>query len=147
MKPAITSRPVVNDIKFSVIRLLIGRMIRRLRQERNLSPASLATRFVISASYLIEHNERPVTASLLIKLSRLPEVDLEAPAGNTEHNRMAELHEALTDLLLGHDIIGNEAFTVIAAYPVLSAVAPLTDLAAGGDRCSVARHGSGRDRG
>jgi transcriptional regulator with XRE-family HTH domain len=52
----------------------LGRSIRRLRQERSLTQAVLASKLGISPSYLnlIEHDERPVTASLLIKLSRLP---------------------------------------------------------------------------
>ncbi len=51
-------------------RTLIGRTVRRLRTERALSQQALATRLGISASYLnlIEHDQRAVTASLLIKL-------------------------------------------------------------------------------
>ena len=52
-------------------RTLIGRTVRRLRSERELSQQMLATRLGISASYLklIEHDQRSVTASLLIKLA------------------------------------------------------------------------------
>ena len=51
-------------------RTLIGRTVERLRTERGLSQQALATRLGISASYLnlIEHDQRAVTASLLIKL-------------------------------------------------------------------------------
>ncbi len=100
-------------------RPLIGRTIRRLRQERSLTQAGLAARLGISASYLnlIEHDERPVTASLLIKLARLLDVDLEALAGNEERSLAVGLREALTDPLLGADTISDEAFTAIAAYP------------------------------
>ncbi len=49
---------------------LIGRTVRRLRQEQSLTQQALAVRLGISASYLnlIEHEQRAVTASLLIKL-------------------------------------------------------------------------------
>ena len=52
-------------------RTLIGRTVRRLRTDRGLSQQVLATRLGISASYLnlIEHDQRAVTASLLIKLA------------------------------------------------------------------------------
>ncbi|HET8996375.1 MAG TPA: helix-turn-helix transcriptional regulator, partial [Acetobacteraceae bacterium] len=59
-------------------RALIGRTVRRLRQERDLSQQALAARLGISASYLnlIEHDQRAVTASLLIKLGETLRVDL-----------------------------------------------------------------------
>ena len=49
----------------------IGGTVRRLRGEQKLSQVALATRLGISASYLnlIEHDQRAVTASLLIKLA------------------------------------------------------------------------------
>ena len=59
-------------------RALIGRTVRRLRSERRLSQQALAVRLGISASYLnlIEHDQRAVTASLLIKLGETLRVDL-----------------------------------------------------------------------
>ena len=61
-------------------RTLIGRTVRRLRTDRGLSQQVLATRLGISASYLnlIEHDQRAVTASLLIKLAETLRVDLGA---------------------------------------------------------------------
>ena len=59
-------------------RALIGRTVRRLRTEQRLSQQALAARLGISASYLnlIEHDQRAVTASLLIKLGETLRVDL-----------------------------------------------------------------------
>ena len=53
-------------------RALIGRTVRRLRTERAPVAAGAGDRLGISASYLnlIEHDQRAVTASLLIKLAR-----------------------------------------------------------------------------
>ena len=67
-------------------RALIGRTVRRLRTERDLSQQALATRLGISASYLnlIEHDQRAITASLLIKLGETLRVDLAALSGNAE---------------------------------------------------------------
>ena len=67
-------------------RALIGRTIRRLRSERRLTQQALAVRLGISASYLnlIEHDQRAVTASLLIKLGETLRVDLATLSGRTE---------------------------------------------------------------
>ena len=50
---------------------LIGRTVRRHRIEQGITQQALAVRLGISASYLnlIEHEQRAVTASLLIKLA------------------------------------------------------------------------------
>ena len=67
-------------------RTLIGRTVRRLRAERDLSQQALATRLGISASYLnlIEHDQRAVTASLLIKLAETLRVELATLSGAEE---------------------------------------------------------------
>ncbi len=100
-------------------RPLIGRTVRRLRGERGLTQAALATKLGISASYLnlIEHDERPVTASLLIKLTRQLEVGLEALAGDEERTLAVGLREALTDPLLGSEAVSEDALAAIAAHP------------------------------
>jgi len=101
-------------------RPLIGRTIRRLRQERSLTQAGLAARLGISASYLnlIEHDERAVTASLLIKLTRLLDVNLEVLAGTEERSLVVGLREALSEPLLGAEAVGEDALAAIAAHPV-----------------------------
>ena len=67
-------------------RPLIGRTVRRLRAEAGLTQQALATRLGISASYLnlIEHDQRAVTAALLIKLAEALRVDLAALSGTAE---------------------------------------------------------------
>ena len=67
-------------------RALIGRTVRRLRTERRLTQQALAARLGISASYLnlIEHDQRAVTASLLIKLGETLRVDLATLSGRGE---------------------------------------------------------------
>jgi len=97
----------------------IGRAVRRLRQERKLTQASLALRLGISPSYLnlIEHDQRPVTASLLIKLGRTLDVDLEALSGSEERSLVTQLREALSDPQLGGEPVGDDALLAIAAHP------------------------------
>ena len=84
-------------------RPLIGRTIRRLRQEQKLTQQVLAARLGISASYLnlIEHDQRGVTAALLIKLGQILQVDLAVLSGTQEHHLEANLREVLADPLLG----------------------------------------------
>ena len=98
-------------------RPLIGRTIRRLRMERGLTQQALAARLGISASYLnlIEHDQRSVTASLLIKLGEHLTVDLAALSGNRERQTEAGLREVLSDPLLGLDEVPEQEIAALAA--------------------------------
>ena len=98
-------------------RALIGRTVRRLRQERDLSQQALATRLGISASYLnlIEHDQRAVTASLLIKLGETLRVDLATLSGSQERQLETGLREAFADPLLGSDAVPEPEVASLAA--------------------------------
>ena len=98
-------------------RPLIGRTVRRLRMERGLTQQALAARLGISASYLnlIEHDQRSVTASLLIKLGEQLSVDLAALSGNRERQTEAGLREVLSDPLLGLDEVPENEVAALAA--------------------------------
>ena len=98
-------------------RAVIGRTVRRLRAERALSQQALATRLGISASYLnlIEHDQRAVTASLLIKLAETLRVDLKELSGSQERQLETGLREAFSDPLLGADAVPEEEIAAIAA--------------------------------
>ena len=98
-------------------RPLIGRTIRRLRMEKGLTQQALATRLGISASYLnlIEHDQRSVTASLLIKLGETLTVDLAALSGSRERQTEAGLREVLSDPLLGLDAVPEPEIAALAA--------------------------------
>jgi hypothetical protein len=101
-------------------RALIGRTVRRLRSEQRLSQQALAVRLGISASYLnlIEHDQRAVTASLLIKLGETLRVDLATLSGSGERQLEASLREAFADPLLSSDAVPE------AEIAELSAAAP-----------------------
>lgn len=108
-------------------RAMIGRTVRRLRTDRALSQQALAARLGISASYLnlIEHDQRAVTASLLIKLAEVLGVDLRELSGTQERQLSASLREALTDPLLGPDPIPDAEIETIAASSPAAARAVL----------------------
>jgi hypothetical protein len=98
-------------------RALIGRTVRRLRADRDLSQHALATRLGISASYLnlIEHDQRAVTASLLIKLAETLRVDLGQLSGSQERQLEVGLREAFADPLLGAETVPEGEVEALAA--------------------------------
>ncbi len=100
-------------------RPLIGRTVRRLRTEQNLSQQALAARLGISPSYLnlIEHDQRNVTASLVIKLAEMLRVDLAALSGAQERELETGLREAFSDPLLGADPIPDAELEAVASNP------------------------------
>ena len=73
---------------------LLGTKIRRLRQDRGLTQAQAAERLGISPSYLnlIEHDERSVTVSLLLKLGQTFGVDLQELSGDAERRQIGRAH-------------------------------------------------------
>lgn len=109
-------------------RPLFGRTIRRLRIEQSLTQQALALRLGISASYLnlIEHDQRNLTASLLIKLGAVLHVDLAALSGNEERQLEAGLREVMADPLLGVAEVPEAEIQALAASSPLAARAVLT---------------------
>jgi predicted transcriptional regulator/DNA-binding XRE family transcriptional regulator len=109
-------------------RALIGRTVRRLRTERQLTQQALAAQLGISASYLnlIEHDQRTVTASLLIKLAETLQADLATLSGNVERQMVAGLREVFADPLLGADAVPDEEMVELAGTAPNAARAILT---------------------
>jgi predicted transcriptional regulator/DNA-binding XRE family transcriptional regulator len=77
----------------------LGAKVRALRRRERLSQVQLAQRLDISPSYLnlIEHNRRPLSAPLLIKLAQLFQLDLMAFAGEEDHGLASDLLEVFGD--------------------------------------------------
>ena len=80
-------------------KIMLGHRLRRLRREHALTQHHLAEQLEISPSYLnlIEHNQRPVSAALLLKLARLFDLDLQSFADDDESRVIAGLREVFTD--------------------------------------------------
>ncbi|ABQ30708.1 MULTISPECIES: short-chain fatty acyl-CoA regulator family protein [Acidiphilium] len=106
---------------------LIGRIVRRLRQEQGLTQQKLASRLGISTSYLnlIEHDQRGVTAALLIKLTETLKVDLAALSGSDERQVEQALREAFADPLIGTESVPDSEAQMIAASAPAAAQAML----------------------
>ncbi len=101
----------------------LGAKVRALRRRERLSQKVMADRLGISASYLnlIEHNRRPLTAPLLIKLVQQFQVDLATFSQDDDARRMADLREALADPLFeGHEVTINELKEVSVNSPAVA---------------------------
>ena len=77
----------------------VGSRLRRLRGERGLSQQSMARTLGISASYLnqMEHDSRPLTASVLGRISEVFGIDIGFFDPQDDVRLIAELREALLD--------------------------------------------------
>ncbi|WP_247881121.1 helix-turn-helix domain-containing protein [Skermanella sp. TT6] len=96
---------------------MLGHKVRRLRRDHNLTQAQMAEQLGISASYLnlIEHNQRPVTVQLLLKLGQAFEIDLQAFAEDEESRLIAGLREVFADPLFAGSDVKNSDFRELAA--------------------------------
>jgi predicted transcriptional regulator/transcriptional regulator with XRE-family HTH domain len=82
-------------------KILAGARLRRLRRELALSQTSMALELGISVSYLnlMERNQRPVTAQVLIRLAEVYDVDPRSFAREEELRAASELEEVFADPL------------------------------------------------
>ena len=85
----------------SAKKLFVGPRFRRIRQQLGLSQTQIAEGLGISPSYinLIERNQRPVTAQLLMRLAQTYDLDLRDLATADEDRFFAELNEIFSDPL------------------------------------------------
>jgi XRE family transcriptional regulator, fatty acid utilization regulator len=82
-------------------KILAGPRLRKLRTELGLSQSAMANELGISVSYLnlVERNQRPVTAQLLIRLSENYAIDARSFAGEEDTRAATELDEVFADPL------------------------------------------------
>ena len=82
-------------------KLFVGPRFRRIRQQLGLSQTQIAEGLGISPSYinLIERNQRPVTAQILLRLAETYDLDLRDLATADEGRFFAELNEVFSDPL------------------------------------------------
>ncbi len=93
-----------------------------------MTQQALAARLGISASYLnlIEHDQRGVTASLLIRIGETLRVDLATLSGSAERQLEVQLRETFADPLLAHDAVPDTEIEALAASSPAAARAILT---------------------
>ncbi|HWG81328.1 MAG TPA: ImmA/IrrE family metallo-endopeptidase, partial [Stellaceae bacterium] len=105
-------------------KVMLGHRLRRLRREHGLSQVQLAEQLDISPSYLnlIEHNQRPVSAVLLLKLARVFDLDLQSFAEDDEGRVIAGLREVFADpaLATGGSVQAQDLRELAALAPPLT---------------------------
>lgn len=101
-------------------RLYVGPRLRRLRRDLGLTQAGMAADLEVSASYiaLLERNNRPLTADLLLRLSRTYKVDMEVLAGAGAADDTARLQAVLKDPMFADiDLPSLETADVVSNFP------------------------------
>src|ERR687894_852063 len=97
----------------------VGARLRQLRNERGMSQAALAKTLEISASYLnqIEHDVRPLTVPVLLRISEVFGVDTTFFSSQDDTRLIAELQEVSLDESMGFTADAPEIAEIVAAHP------------------------------
>ncbi len=103
--------------------LYIGPRLRRLRRELGLTQQAMGDDLAISPSYiaLLERNQRPITAELLLRLARTFKVDVADLAHDDGADIARRIGDALRDpLFTGIDLPPLEVADLAASFPGIS---------------------------
>jgi predicted transcriptional regulator/DNA-binding XRE family transcriptional regulator len=103
--------------------LYLGPRLRRLRRELGLTQQAMAADLAVSPSYvaLLERNQRPVTAELLLRLARTYRLDVSELAGEDAEDYARRLGEVLRDPLLADiDLPALEIADLATSFPGVS---------------------------
>ncbi|WP_131828521.1 helix-turn-helix domain-containing protein, partial [Mycolicibacterium conceptionense] len=97
----------------------VGSRVRQLRSERGLSQAALAQMLEISPSYLnqIEHDVRPLTVAVLLRITEVFGVDATFFASQDDTRLVAEMREVALARGPGAPIGAPAGAAQVAAYP------------------------------
>jgi predicted transcriptional regulator/DNA-binding XRE family transcriptional regulator len=98
----------------------MGPRLRRLRRDLGLSQPGMAQDLGVSVSYvsLLESNQRPVTADMLLRLARTYKIDMADFAGDGGEESSARLQAALKDPLFADiDLPALQAADVATNFP------------------------------
>ena len=101
-------------------KLLIGPRIKRLRTMTGLTQAEFAQRLDVSATYvnLIERNQRPVSAAVLLKLAEQFDINISDLGNESDAVLAGDLMSALRDPVFGGlSISKNEVEDLIGVSP------------------------------
>ena len=98
----------------------MGPRLRRLRRDLGLTQANMATDLDISPSYvaLLERNQRPLTADMLLRLARTYRLDMAALATDSHDDNIARLQTVLKDPMFGDiEVPALETTDVVTGFP------------------------------
>lgn len=96
-------------------KLYIGRKVRKLREDNNLTQAQFAERIGISTSYLnqIENNQRPVSAAVLLSLAEKFHINISTLSSGEDDRLLSALSETLADPLFENNRAGVQELRLI----------------------------------
>lgn len=100
--------------------VFMGPRLRRLRRDLGLTQADMAADLDISAPYvaLLERNQRPVTADMLLRLARTYKIDLADLAGDGGADHTARMQSILKEAMFADiDIPALEISDIAVSYP------------------------------
>lgn len=105
-----------------VSKTFVGSRVRQLRNERGFSQAALAQMLEISPSYLnqIEHDVRPLTVAVLLRITEVFGVDATIFASQDDTRLVAELREVTMDRDLDIVVDPTEVAEVVGNHPALA---------------------------
>jgi predicted transcriptional regulator/transcriptional regulator with XRE-family HTH domain len=105
-----------------VAKTFVGPRVRQLRSERGFSQASLAQMLDISPSYLnqIEHDVRPLTVAVLLRITEVFGVDATFFASQDDTRLVAELREVTMDRDVDIDVDLAEVADMVSSHPALA---------------------------
>jgi len=100
----------------------VGSRVRQLRSERGFSQAALAQMLEISPSYLnqIEHDVRPLTVAVLLRITEVFGVDATFFASQDDTRLVAELREVTLDRDLDVDVDLTEIAEMVSTHPAIA---------------------------
>jgi XRE family transcriptional regulator, fatty acid utilization regulator len=100
-------------------RTFAGERLRTLRVSKRLKQAEMAARLGISVSYLsqLEHDDRPLTATLLDALTRDFPIDWEGVEQDAATQRIADLSDAAADPLFQHPLTPDQITRIAEQQP------------------------------
>ena len=101
----------------------MGPRLRRLRRDLGLTQANMAADLDISASYvaLLERNQRPLTADMLLRLARTYKLDLASLATDGHDDTKARLQAVLKDPIFADiDVPALETSDIVTGFPGLT---------------------------
>ena len=129
-------------------KLLLGPKVRRLRKEQRLTQAQMAADLDISPAYLnlIEHNQRPLSAQVLVKIASTYDIDLASFAKDDAPERAARLKALFADPALGDLRLNAQDFADMTALSPEASAAILALGERGPPTANLTVKGGGGDR-
>ena len=103
-------------------KIIIGAKLKRLRKGLNLTQSQMAQDLGVSASYitLIESNQRPISAQLLVKLAQVYDFSPSELDSSVDLQLQSEIATIVKDPVFGQSVSRAELEEVVGASPALA---------------------------